>query len=319
MLGQSGMSLSNQRQHQRLGLSVPVLYYVNGVQHQGELLDISAGGMRLRVATLPALGSMITVSPNAGNCMPGRQRIPCHLAWRRFVRPEPQIGLRFQASPDTIKEYWVQTMLCHLEPHKGRRRFRRFACELGVHLLDGSRSLATGVCLDVGLGGCLIQLQHPLGVGKRICLGLGAGRFESNLALDSVVVYAAVKEIGQLPLYRVRFLRMEKSQSRRLQSLIGCCLDQDHPFGDEPKLDARVQEEICRQPPLPRVVNKRVPMKFAPLERPLVPVVREEPLWRLPHPQLLRKRAQVLRCPSLWAARAITPITHPGGSRHYGP
>lgn len=309
MLGQSGLSLSNRRQSQRLRLCIPVQYFVGSVQCQGEIVDISSGGMCLRVSSQPPAGSLITVSPLPGSQMPGRQQITCRIAWRGFVRPDLQIGLRFQKPPDKVPEYWVQSLLSHLDPHRGRRRFRRFGCDLGVHLLDESKQLVTdGLCLDLSQGGCLIELRRRLGVvGKRFRLGLGAGRFETNLALNSVVLYAVPTPVGAFPRYRIKFLRMEKAQSRRLQGLIRCCLEQAQPFCDEPQLDPEIQDRLCRlvlsKPHLRQAPKALIIDQKPPLETQGTPP--HEPLC-LPHPAPLKQRKSMLRCPSLWAARTLT-------------
>lgn len=303
MLGHPDVSLDNRREHPRLRLRVPVVVKLGERELAGELLDVSASGMRVALQIAPPAGATVRVSAAPGSPLVGRQRLQCSVAWVRIQRPGYEVGLTFLAAPEDLTHSWIQPILRHIDRRRTQRRQRRIHAQMYVRLLGNVEG--EGQCLNLSMGGCLLQVKQPLSPGQIVRLGLGPGR-ESSVIVNGRVLCQLPS--GQRQLYRVQFLRggFEQRNLSRLRSLIQSLIQfEELAIKDEPELDLESLTQHWNPstaPPEPLVVRNPAPLPVPPVASPAP----TPPLWlRVAPAPRLRPRRAVLRSPSLWAARAL--------------
>lgn len=307
MLGSSDVSLDNRRRHPRLRLRVPVVVKLGERELAGELLDISATGMRVALASAPTVGVTVRVSAGPGSPLVGRQRLLCSVAWVRVQRPGYEVGLAFQADPEELGHSWIQPILRHIDARRTPRKHRRIQARLHVRLLGEHE--AEGHCLNLSSGGCLLQVKLPLVAGEVVRLGLGTGRREYSVVVNGTVLCQLPSQHRQL--YRVQFLRggSQEREHCRLRSLIQSLLQYEElTIKDEPELDLETLTENwhpVQGPPEAQPVPELTPEPaiVPDLKRPAV----APPLWQrlAPTTAPVKPRQPVFRTPSLWAARNL--------------
>lgn len=221
LLGRPNLSLDNRRQAARLRLRVGLLCKLGDEEVEGELLDISATGMRILLKTFVELDETIRVSAPDQSGLVGRQRLICRVAWVRPRRPEYEVGLEYNDSDENLAHSWIQLALRHLDPEQVKRRGRRIPANLFVHVSDSQNNpLGRGICVNISTGGCLLQMERHIPREELVKLGLGPSDLEASIFLSGRVLnHIPSTEFGQF-LHHVQFFPGENRNHSRLRSLM---------------------------------------------------------------------------------------------------
>jgi len=262
LLGRPNLSLDNRRQAARLRLRVPILCKLGDEEVDGELLDISASGMRIMLKTFVENDETIRVSAPDRSGLVGRQRLICRVAWVRPRRPEYEVGLEYNDSDENLAHSWIQLALRHLDPEQVKRRSRRIPANLFVQVWDSHKiSLGRGICVNISTGGCLLQMERHIAREEVVKLGLGPSDLEASIFLSGRVLnHIPSSEFGQF-LHHIQFFPGENRNHSRLRSLMLTLLqelEQEALISEDPQLDLADEEEeslftrLSRvQPPAP--------------------------------------------------------------------
>ncbi len=247
LLGRPNISLDNRRQAARLRLRVPIVCKLGDEEVDGELLDISASGMRIMLKTFVENDETIRVSAPDQSGLVGRQRLICRVAWVRPRRPEYEVGLEYNDSDENLAHSWIQLALRHLDPEQVKRRSRRIPANLFVQVWDSHKiSLGRGICVNISTGGCLLQMERHIAPEEVVKLGLGPSDLEASIFLSGRVLnHIPSSEFGQC-LHHIQFFPGENRNHSRLRSLMLTLLqelEQEALVSEDPQLDLADQEE----------------------------------------------------------------------------
>lgn len=262
LLGRPNISLDNRRQAARLRLRVPILCKLGDEEVEGELLDISASGMRIMLRTFVEADETVRVSAPDQSGLVGRQRLICRVAWVRPRRPEYEVGLEYNDSDENLAHSWIQLALRHLDPEQVKRRSRRIPANLFVQVWDSHRiSLGRGICVNISTGGCLLQMERHIAREEVVKLGLGPSDLEASIFLSGRVLnHIPCSEFGQF-LHHVQFFPGENRNHSRLRSLMLTLLqelEQEALVSEDPEVDLADEDEETLFSRLSRV-NPPVP------------------------------------------------------------
>ena len=276
LLGRPNISLDNRRQAARLRLRVPILCKLGDEEVDGELLDLSASGMRILLKTFVEADETLRVSAPDQSGLVGRQRLICRVAWVRPRRPEYEVGLEYNDSDENLAHSWIQLALRHLDPEQVKRRSRRIPANLFVQVWDSHGiSLGRGICVNISTGGCLLQTERHIAREEVVKLGLGPSDQEASIFLSGRVLnHIPSSDFGQF-LHHVQFFPGENRNHSRLRSLMLTLLqelEQESLISDDPEVDLADEEEETLFARLSRVNPPAPPPKpAAPTELPPQP------------------------------------------------
>lgn len=167
----------------RIRCHYDVGYQFGSKKHQGQIVDMSLGGMKLRCFQPPAVGDIVEVSYKVPAVNIQNQTIPCKVQWvrsrdRDFVQ---FVGLAYDASDDVLRKSWVKMVLKQLgfRPDKifQRRKYVRAECFVPVRVVYQRVKAFEGRLYNLGIQGALIESQTELGIEELVELEIGP--FES--------------------------------------------------------------------------------------------------------------------------------------------
>ena len=135
-----------------------------------EILNVSVGGAKIRVAADSEISGMVTLSvENKGN-------FPAKVAWRNGALA----GLEFMGdSEDSSRLVWE--LVENPEVDKERRRYTRTSVLWSGHLHSGGRASACRL-VNISAFGAKIRLFEPIALESRVSLRVERfGEFPSNV------------------------------------------------------------------------------------------------------------------------------------------
>lgn len=282
-LGQPDFPWENRRQHQRLRLSLPIESR-QGLRHaRGQVLDLSAAGLRIS-SPLPARsGDTLSLWPAAEVSLVGRQRVACRTAWCRASGGQYQIGLHW-SDPDS----WIHDLWRRIQPKWAYRRHLRVLCLLDIQVSSEEDAQSwQAVCHDLSPGGCRIRLQaHHLNLDQVVRLDF------TSLKLDGRVVGRA----GNY--YHLRFTG---PPCPRLRGLLLNLVETQASICEDPAME----ENLLPPSRCPIETIPEAPKSLASVAVPHLPGLPNRS--GLPDGPRALHRRQLLpdRNPSLWAARNL--------------
>ncbi|MEW6279641.1 MAG: PilZ domain-containing protein [Candidatus Eremiobacterota bacterium] len=224
--GRRGLpGVEDRRRLVRLRCDYTVLIKIADTVHSARITDISPQGLRLTVPEVTQTlkkDTQVLLSYRPGGVPVGRQRLRCRVIWSRRTRTRPQceLGLAFDDSPENLRFSWVQVVLQELgfdEKRLYRRKAMRVPVDLPVRLrnLDEGRDFS-GEVLNLGVGGVLCRVQGDLNPGTTVRIGIGPYRKLPPLTVVGRVVSKRGDPEGRGILYGVRFLSYDSAEIRLL-------------------------------------------------------------------------------------------------------
>ena len=163
----------------RIRCHYDVSYKFGEKKHQGQIVDMSLGGMKLRCFQPPKLGDTVEVSYSIPAVDIQNQTVSCKVQWvrsreRDFVQ---FVGLAYDASDDVLKNSWVKMVLKQLgfRPDKifQRRKYVRAECFVPVRVVFQRVNVFEGRLYNLGIQGALVEGQNKLDVGELVELQIG--------------------------------------------------------------------------------------------------------------------------------------------------
>jgi len=215
------INLDERRRQPRLSCELEATCRAEDRDLPALVLDLSSGGLRLRLPKTLEIGRTVRVSCTPQGVHHGRQRLLCRVSWvRPLVTGGAEAGLQIADTTANQEVSWHQPALRQLSGRGCQpRRHRRFATSEAVGVQ--SERHAYGVLVDLGMGGARLQLDEPLPHGTVLQLELfdDAG---SPLRLTGRVV-GSRREYGGFSWLSVKFHKLDGLQAaalqRRLQTL----------------------------------------------------------------------------------------------------
>jgi len=221
VLGRPNLSLDNPRQDLSLRQRVVLVCELDDEVVQGELLDISATGMRILLKTFVELNETVRVSAPDQSGLVARQSLIYRVKWVHPRRPEYEVGLEYNDSDENLARSWIQLALRHLDLEQVKPRSRSIPAYLFVQV-SGSHNLVSGrgICVNIGTGGCLLQTERQIPREAVVKLGLGPSDLEASIFISGRVLnHIPSIEFGQF-LHHVEFFPGENHNHSRLRSLL---------------------------------------------------------------------------------------------------
>jgi c-di-GMP-binding flagellar brake protein YcgR len=163
----------------RMRCHYEVQYKYGSKKHQGLIVDMSLGGMKLRCFQPPQIGEIVEVSYNVPAVNIQNQMVPCKVQWvrareRDFVQ---FVGLAYDASDEVLSKSWVKMLLKQLgfRPDKifQRRKYVRAECFVPVRVVYQRVNIFEGRLYNLGVKGALVEGQTELPPGEFVELQIG--------------------------------------------------------------------------------------------------------------------------------------------------
>ncbi len=178
------------------------------------VLDLSSGGLRLRLPKTLEVGRAVRVSCTPQGVHHGRQRLLCRVSWvRPLVTGGAEAGLQFDDTAANREVSWYQPAMRQLATRSVQpRRHRRFATSEAVGVQAEGRSY--GVLVDLGMGGARLQLDQALPNGTVLQLELLDENREPLRITGRVV--GSQREYGGFSWLSVKFHKLDVDQTALL-------------------------------------------------------------------------------------------------------
>ena len=163
----------------RMRCHYEVQYRFKDKRHQGQIVDMSLGGMKLRCFQTPQIGDTVEVTYKVPAVNAQNQSIPCKVQWvrsreRDFVQ---FVGLAYDAGDEVLRNSWVKMLLKQLgfSPDKifQRRKYVRAECFVPVRVVHERVKAFEGRLYNLGARGALIEGQTPVEEGQLVELQVG--------------------------------------------------------------------------------------------------------------------------------------------------
>ena len=127
---------------------------------QGEVLDISQGGLRLSTSADISVGRKVSLKLPDGN---RRQKaVKAVVRWVRYGRWSNEIGLEFQAAPQKLAKRWIRKLFPQEGPTWKHSRQRRSEVRADVNLPMAVADYREGAVTDVSLSGARFTMDCKL-------------------------------------------------------------------------------------------------------------------------------------------------------------
>ena len=154
-------AVSERRRLVRLSCEYDVNCFQGNQIFHATIRDISLGGMKIEVARQLEAGSELQVSnPNRTENDPD-ERITAQVRWFRVKDDgKAEVGLQFVDPPEVLGRSWVVSLLNRVGMQSqafNQRRYTRAVADFDIEVVDSSGELQPGRCVDLGLGGALID------------------------------------------------------------------------------------------------------------------------------------------------------------------
>lgn len=160
----------DQQQHPRLSVYVTARVISRDRSEDCEILNVSVGGAKIRVAADSEISGMVALAIEA------KGSIPAKVSWRNG----PLVGLEFMGdSVDSSRLVWE--LLENPEVDKERRRCTRTSVLWSGYLHSAGRATACRV-VNISAFGAKIRLFEPVALESRVSLRVERfGEFPSNV------------------------------------------------------------------------------------------------------------------------------------------
>ncbi len=194
--------------------------YYEGRPIEGRIMDISLGGMKIRVNPGPKAGQDVTV----GNPMPDARTsdpVKAKIAWVRDARTgdgKVDVGLQFSEAPESLGRSWIIQVINKIGTQTrqiNQRKYTRAIANLPVDI-EINREKLKGTALDLGLGGALVATSRPFTPTTRFQMSVGPFGNHDVLDVRSEVVQSRHDEEKAEWQQSVKFIEMGPSQTKLL-------------------------------------------------------------------------------------------------------
>ncbi len=193
----------------RIPCNLGVHYKRGGIVYEGVIRDLSLGGARL-FATGIQVQDELEISP-----VGEEDWVPGKVVW--WNEDAGMGGVQFTAEPEDLGRSWIVDRLCSLGLDAGkvlnRRRFTRIEIVLEVEL-EVENYRGRGTLRDLGLGGALVLVEHPLPMGSEGILKMHLDLDSDTLRLPFRVLACRSEEAGWV--HNVEFRNLIPDATRRL-------------------------------------------------------------------------------------------------------
>lgn len=209
------INLDERRRQPRLACELEATCRTEDRDVPALVLDLSSGGLRLRLPKTLQVGGSVRVSCTPKGVLHGRQRLLCRVSWvRPLVTGGAEAGLQIADTSVNQEVSWHQPALRQLTGRGCQaRRHRRFTTSEAVGVQAEGHSY--GVLVDLGMGGARLQLDAPLPNGTVVQLEL-LDEGNSPLRLTGRVV-GSRREYGGFSWLSVKFHKLDAAQTEALR------------------------------------------------------------------------------------------------------
>ena len=210
------ISLDERRRQPRLACELEATCRYGERDVPALVLDLSSGGLRLRLPKTLEVGRTIRVSCTPQGVLQGRQRLLCRVSWvRPLLTGGAEAGLQVDDNAENLSLSWHKPALRQLNSRTTQpRRHRRFATSEAVGVCQ-AESHAYGVLVDLGLGGARLQLDQALPNGTPLQLEL-LDESSQPLVLTGRVV-GSQREYGGFSWISIKFHKLDERQTAALR------------------------------------------------------------------------------------------------------
>ena len=154
-------AVSERRRLVRLSCEYDVNCFQGNQIFHATIRDISLGGMKIEVSRQLEAGSELQVSnPNRKEGEPD-ERITAQVRWYRVNNSgKAEVGLQFVDPPEVLGRSWVVSLLNRVGMQSqvfNQRKYTRAVADFDIDIIDASGDVYPGRCVDLGLGGALVD------------------------------------------------------------------------------------------------------------------------------------------------------------------
>lgn len=234
LLGRARDSLENRRHSARRQLRGPLICKRQGQEKSpAQLIDISGQGLRLQLPNSLQVDEIVKVSAADESGWVGRQRLRCQVRWCQKVDSLYEAGLEYCDNQDNLRLSWIQTALTRHAQLVDKRKYRRVPADFAVQISEPeSQHREQGLCLNLGVGGCLLEVPCRLRLHQIVGMNLGPYAQQPLVSLTGQVV-------GEQPpvhhgrfRYHVKFFPgQENPHYTRLRSLVLALMEELNVYG----------------------------------------------------------------------------------------
>ena len=180
--------VSERRRLVRLTCEYDVNCYQGNQIFHATIRDISLGGMKIEVSKQLQQGSQLEISnPHPTEGKPDK-RVTAQVRWFRVNNSgQAEAGLQFVDPPEVLGRSWVVSLLNKVGMQSqvfNQRKYTRAVADFGVDIVDANDDVYEGRCVDLGLGGALVDSAPGFEEGDEVlfrCLSFGIhGRLEAK-------------------------------------------------------------------------------------------------------------------------------------------
>lgn len=212
--GASNWDFGERRELVRIRCQLDVSYTIGSRTYQGQILDMSLGGMMLRCPQAPIQGSMTDVTyavPRQGVSEP---TVRCRVQWLRSRHSDHAhfVGLSYSSNEDVLRNSWVKASLRELgfRPERifQKRKHVRVNCFIPAQVAVSDGSHIEGRLYNLGANGALLEARSQVGEGDLVRLTVGPYDQLAPFEIPGRVV-------TNLDVNRLQFLGIEFEQPSR--------------------------------------------------------------------------------------------------------
>lgn len=177
--GSSRWDFGERRELVRLRCQLDVQYTIGSRKYQGQILDMSLGGMMLRCPQPPAQGSMTDVTYETPMEGVSEQTVRCRVQWVRSRRSDHAhfLGLSYSSNEDVLRNSWVKAILRDLgfRPERvfQKRKYVRVNCFIPAEIRFNDNDAVEGRLYNLGANGTLLEAKSPVVEGEAVNLTIG--------------------------------------------------------------------------------------------------------------------------------------------------
>ncbi len=211
--------VSERRRLVRLSCEYDVNCYQGNQIFHATIRDISLGGMKIELTRQLEQGSLLEISNPDPVDGKSDKRVTAQVRWFRVnSNGKAEAGLQFVDPPEVLGRSWVVSLLNKVGMQSqvfNQRKYTRAVADFGVDIVAENGDVYEGRCVDLGLGGALIETVPDFEEGDTVtfrCLSFGIhGRLEAKSKI--VKVKEKTDDYGT---YAVEFVDLDAATTKLL-------------------------------------------------------------------------------------------------------
>lgn len=218
-------TLAEKRRALRVRSYAQVKLSSNGEQFKGIVTELGLEGLRIKSPDAPFKeGQSWEIHYALGREDAAAGPVRVQTAWVQKVGREFVAGARYADSRENMRRSWVRYLLQELGFDESRiyqrRQYIRVDASIPARMLEGSRCLAEGRLVNLGIGGALLESSLSLTKGSALTLEMSLWRILPTLRLPVTVLGTTPEPDSELVLNSLQFGTMDGMQIKILGNYI---------------------------------------------------------------------------------------------------